>query len=142
MYNENMDTTATKLVSKLIELTLYSRKATATDNGSFGLKERLLFCLLESSLPTGELMERLCMVKSNFALLANKCISENLIVKQHKQADKRSLVYSLTDNGRQYIQEIMQQIAHKFDTVLTGEEQIADAENKLNEVTELLSYLP
>ena len=121
---------------------LYTKKAAQGENGSFGLKERLLFCLFGSDLPPRELMDMLCMAKSNLALLAGKCIKEGLIAKSRRQDDGRALTYSLTDKGRQYTLGLLEGIERKFDTVLTDEKERESASQNLDKAIELLSYLP
>lgn len=127
--------------SKIVELLLYTRKASNTSLGSFGLRERLLFCLRESPQPPRELMEALCMTKSNLALLAGKCIAEGLISKEKHAGDRRALSYSLTEKGEAEIDKLLGEIERKFATVLTDEEQKLKAEEELDSVIELLSYL-
>lgn len=131
------------LSSKVIELLLYTRKASETQSGAFGLKERLLFCLLQGPQPPRELMERLCMVKTNLALLANKCIKEELIEKvQRGGGDKRTLLYKITDKGAEQIGSRLGEIERKFNTVISDDGERAKTEEDLDSAIELLSYLP
>ena len=121
---------------------MFTRKTTETRYGPFGLKERLLFCLSQSPQPPRELMESLGMVKSNLALLAKKCINEDLIEKTRKSDDGRSLLYSLTDKGRGYLDNILNDIEKKFTTVLTEEKERNDAMRRFYDAVELLSFIP
>ncbi len=134
--------TINAIADKIIELLLYTRKASETENGAFGLKERLLFCLRRGALPPRELMDRLGMVKSNLALLARKCISEGLIEKSRRSSDNRALLYELTESGKEYINGLLGKIESKLRTVLTNENDAQAAEENLDATIELLSYIP
>ncbi len=134
--------TINAISDKIIELLLYTRKASETERGAFGLKERLLFCLRRRPLPPRELMEMLGMVKSNLALLARKCIGEGLIEKSRRSSDNRALVYELTDKGNEYIDGLLNQIESKLHTVLTTDKDRQAAEENLDAAIELLSYIP
>ena len=134
--------TINRLSDKIIELLLYARKVTETNNRAFGLKERLLFCLLDGPLPPRELLDSLCMVKSNLALLAAKCIEEGLIVKSKRAGDGRALFYSLTEKGRATVTALLDDIEKKFDTVLTTSSGRVTANATLESAVELLSFLP
>ncbi len=111
-------------------------------NGPFGLKERLLFCLLPAPQPPRELMETLGMAKSNLALLANKCAEEGLIRKIKQSGDRRALTYALTDKGKQTVEQRLQAINEKFATVLTDDMERNSALATLDAAIELLSYVP
>lgn len=127
---------------KVIGLFLAARKVTNLPSGALGLKERLLFCLLRSPKPPRELMESLCMAKTNLALLAKKCIEEGLIVKTKQSGDRRMLHYALTEQGRKSIEDRIAQINEKFATVLPDDNARQTALATLDAANELLSFVP
>ena len=129
------------LGEKIVNLLLFTRKATATEAGAFGLRERFLFCIRDRAQPPRELMDALGMTKSNLALLANKCISEGLIHKSKLSSDRRALSYSITEKGKALIDSLLDEIDAKFATVLTDEKERDAAKEDLDKVAELLSYL-
>ena len=131
-----------KIADKVVRLLLFTKKATTCENGSFSLKERLLFCLADSPLPPRELMDALGMAKSNLALLASKCLNEGLIDKSRRTDDGRALTYSLTEKGRDHIQKLLDDIERKFESLLTDEKEKDEAAQNLDKAIELLSYLP
>lgn len=127
---------------KVVQLLLYARKVLGGAEGAFGLKERLLFCLRTAPRSPRDLTESLTMVKSNLALLANACLRDGLIEKRKSGADKRTLVYALTDAGRAYIDERLRAVDEKFATVLTDEKEEASAVKTLDDAVSLLSFVP
>lgn len=82
------------------------------------------------------------MVKSNLAILAKKCISEGLIEKKQLENDGRALMYYITDKGRAEIDKKLDYIEKKFASVLTEENERKAAEEDLENVISLLSYIP
>lgn len=130
-----------ELSERIISLLLATRKASGTTVGAFGLRERFLFCLRNSPQPPRELMDALCMNKSNLALLAKSCIEDGFITKARKSDDMRTLTYSLTEKGNEYLSALLSEIERKFDTVITDEKEKTNACENLDGVIELLSYL-
>lgn len=129
------------LADRIIRLVLYTRKASMTASGTFGLQERLLFCLKDAPQPPRELLDTLCMTKSNLALLAKKCIAEELIVKTKPADDRRTLYYALTEKGRDALKRLTDEIERKFDKVLTTSSERQTCQGDMDSVIELLSYL-
>ena len=81
------------------------------------------------------------MNKSNLALLARGCIEDGYVAKVRKSDDMRTLTYFLTEKGKEYLNSLLYEIEHKFDTVITDEGEKAAACENLDGVIELLSYL-
>ncbi len=129
------------LANKLAALHLQTRKVLTVNERTFGLKEGLLFCLVDGAKPTRELIDVLRMKKSNLALLANKCEMDGLIAKQRVPGDGRLVKYALTPAGKKYINGILNEISHKFEKVLTDDNQKSDALTRVEQVSEILSYL-
>lgn len=100
-----------------------------------------MFCLRNSPQPPREIMDALCMNKSNLALLARSCIEDGYVIKARKSDDMRALSYSITEKGKEYLDSLLQEIERKFDTVITTENEKSAACENLDGVIELLSYL-
>lgn len=86
-------------------------------------------------------MDALRMNKSNLALLARGCIEDGYVTKVRKSDDMRTLNYSITEKGKEYLDSLLKEIERKFDTVITDEDERAAACENLDDVIELLSYL-
>ena len=129
---------------KLIELriaTRYACNADAAKGSAVTLKTKLLYLLSKKPHTPPELMSRLCMVKSNLAILCNKAISEELIEKQKLETDKRIVCYSITPKGKNLLNETLSILENEFKRILTSHKEYNDGIDKIDAVLHLLSFL-
>lgn len=131
----------TRLSEKVIDLYLYTRIATGTKKGVFGLKESLLFCLRDNPLPPGDIMAMLGIFKTNLALLAKRCIDEGLITKSFRKNDSRAIVYSITDKGREELQKTFERIEKRFAKVVQSESEREAALDSLDAAVSIMSFV-
>jgi len=83
---------------------LYSKKINIT------IKDKILLNLMEKSCSPYELIKKISIAKSNLTLVANELIKENKIIKEKDSIDKRSIIYTITDEGKLKAQEILKKI--------------------------------
>ena len=98
------------LAKSIIALRLATRRACMcegkgqTKKNTLSLKTKVLFLIAEGCAPR-EIVAGLMIAKTNLALLTRDMANEGLIVKSKGAADHREVVYSLTDQGRAYLDE-------------------------------------
>lgn len=131
----------TQLSEKVIDLYLYTRIATGTKKGVFGLKESMLFCLRNSPQPPGDLMTMLGIQKTNLALLAKHCLDDGLIAKSFRKNDNRAIVYSITDKGRAELQKTLERIEQRFSKVTQSQSEREAALESLDAATSFMSFV-
>ena len=129
---------------KLIELRIATRYACNSDNrkgGTVSLRTKLLYLLsLRPHTPT-ELMTKLCMVKSNLAILCNKAAESGLISKQKTSADKRVIAYEITPKGKDELNDTLNSLENEFKRILTSEKEYNESIGNIDAVLNLLSFL-
>ena len=128
----------------LIELRIATRNACNFEHGKGSfvtLRTKVLYLLSLRPAQPPELMERLCMVKSNLAILCNKMSADGVIEKERNSDDKRVISYHITDKGRAELAETVRLIEEKYKGVLTSEKDVEDAKEKIAAVLDLLSFI-
>ena len=98
------------LAQKIIELRLATRRACMCEGrdqskkNTLSLKTKTLF-LIDKGCSQKEIIAALVIAKTNLALLTKDMAAEGLIVKTKGTLDRREVYYSLTDNGKKYLNE-------------------------------------
>lgn len=98
------------LAQKIIELRLATRRACMCEGrdqskkNTLSLKTKTLF-LIDKGCSPKEIIAALVIAKTNLALLTKDMAAEGLIVKTKGTLDRREVCYSLTDNGKKYLNE-------------------------------------
>lgn len=98
------------LAQKIIELRLATRRACMCEGrdqakkNTLSLKTKTLF-LIDKGCSPKEIIAALVIAKTNLALLTKDMDAEGLIVKTKGTLDRREVYYSLTDNGKKYLNE-------------------------------------
>ena len=98
------------LAQKIIELRLATRRACMCEGrdqskkNTLSLKTKPLF-LIDKGCSPKEIIAALVIAKTNLALLTKDMAAEGLIVKTKGTLDRREVYYSLTDNGKKYLNE-------------------------------------
>lgn len=134
------------LSEKLVELRIATRSATMCEsvNGksknTLSLKTKILFLLKDKSLPPLDLMTTLHLAKTNLALITTEMAKENLITKDRSERDKRSLYYSITDEGKKYLALRLDAIEETLKKAF-NDEDYAHTFDVLSEATDVLSFL-
>lgn len=139
--DEEMRKTAGEL---LIELNMALRGAcgSAGERGDpITLRIKALYLLSEKPMTPIELMDRLCMVKSNLAIMCNKMTADGEIEKSHASADKRIVTYSITDKGMRVLGETVKSLEERFKGILTTEKEYDEGIEKFNSLLDLLSFI-
>lgn len=98
------------LAKGIIALRLATRRACMcegkgqTKKNTLSLKTKVLFLIAEGVSPR-DIVACLMIAKTNLALLTRDMATEGLIVKTKGATDHREVVYSLTEQGRAYLEE-------------------------------------
>ena len=101
---------------KLMRITMQNTFLPACQN--FDLTYQQFAVLMELSrcreLSAGELSDRACILRSNFAAVANKLRKRGLIFQKRSEEDRRYCVLLLTDQGEQLVEEIVEWLDHRY----------------------------
>ncbi len=132
-----------ELVDKLIDLRIASRKACSIGGkGNYvTLKIKALYLLSKEPLSPPDLMDRLCMVKSNLAPLCNGLCKDGLIEKLHGARDRRSIIYRITPKGRTELAKVERSLESKFKGIATDETEVNKAAESFDSILDLLSFI-
>ena len=128
----------------LIELDMATRRAcdlSFSDAEPLTLRIRLLYMLSGGPKKPAELMDGLCMVKSNLALLTAKMARAGEISKTRGRTDGRSVVFSITERGMDVLKRTVVALEDKFKGILTDEKEYDEGVNKFGQLLDLLSFL-
>ncbi len=128
----------------LIELNMALRGACESVSGRgdpITLRVKALYLLSEKPRTPIELMDRLCMVKSNLALLCNRMTEGGEIEKMHSSPDKRVVTYTITEKGMRTLGETVKLLEEKFKGILTTEKEYDEGIEKFNSILDLLSFI-
>lgn len=134
------------LAEKLVELRIATRSATMCESisgktkNTLSLKTKILFLLKDESLPPVDIMTTLHLAKTNLALLTTEMAKEGLITKDKQQSDKRSVYYSITDSGKEYLNARLEIIESTLKKAFNDEEY-DKAFKALDEAVNVLSFL-
>lgn len=140
---DNIPLLMNSIGEKLIELRIATRYACYADKAAAAvtLRTKLLYLLSQKSQTPPELMTKLCMVKSNLAILCSKAESEELIVKRKLESDRRVVSYSITPKGRNELNKILNALENEFKRILTTEKEYNEGITRIDAVLHLLSFL-
>ena len=128
----------------LIELNIASRSACDLSGAHaepLTLRVKLLYLLSGGPLSPAELMDRLCMVKSNLALLTGKMQRDGELTKTRRPEDRRAVVYAITEKGMEVLKRTVIALEDKFKGILTNEKEYDEGVSKFGAVLHLLSFL-
>lgn len=140
----NIITDMESMGKKLIELRIATRNACNLSHGrgsGVTLRLKILYLLDVAPRSPIELIEKLCMVKSNLAILCNKMTVDGVITKVKHAEDKRIISYNITDKGRSELYETLALLDEKFKGVLTSDKEFDNAVKVFDEVLDLLSFI-
>lgn len=84
------------------------------------------------------LIDRLGLAKSNLALLCKSMISEGLIKKSKDEFDSRVVFYSLTDQGKQYLDNSLGLMAENFSKQLAYKNRFKEIEALLINLKDMI----
>lgn len=135
------------IAEKLIELKILLRRACICESGegnrksTLSLRTKLLFLLKDRPRKAGELIGLLAVAKPNATALTNTLARDGLLTKKHCTGDRREVMLTLTDKGREYLAERFGTIEGGFKNILTEEDEYNKAEANIDEVIRLLSFL-
>lgn len=134
---ENIKIQESNLFSRnIVELKLISDRIAEGKGekaGIFSNTYQILYILdRKEKVTPKELIVELNMAKSNLAILAKKMIGDGLIESHKDKSNKREIYYTLTDIGREMLQEKLDNI----DTVCEG-----DTKKVINLITKAVEEL-
>ncbi len=112
---------------------LYTKKINLT------IKDKILILLTEKSLSPFELIKILSVAKTNLALICQDLIKDGLIKKEKDLIDKRNIIYSLTDVGRERAINIALNINKQINMKIEFKNNNEQINNKVKELLQLLS---
>ena len=133
-----------ELGENLIELRIATRSACNFEQGkgcAVTLRTKTLFLLSKKPCSPPELMEQLCMVKSNLALLCNKMVKDGVIVKVKNSDDKRVISYYITEKGEKELAVTVKKIEEKFKGIFSNEKEYEVGMQKFRDLIDLLSFI-
>lgn len=128
----------------LIELNIAARSAcdvSAADAEPLTLRIKLLYLISQGPLTPAELMSKLCMVKSNLALLTARMQKDGELIKERRSKDKRAVVYSITEKGMDVLKRTVVALEDKFKGLLTTEKEYDECVGKFDAMLDMLSFL-
>ncbi len=87
-----------------------------------------------------DISEALCISSARMAILLKKLESKNLIIKQASKNDARSVVVTLSEQGRVVAKKIKKQMYNSMERIVDefGIEELQNIFNKLNRIKTLL----
>ena len=121
-----------ELAEKIIELRLATRRACMCEGkgrskkNTLSLKTKVLFLIGKKYSPK-EIIASLLIAKTNLALLTKDMAQEGLIVKEKSALDKREVCYTLTENGKNYLDERLKAIDENLSQVFPDEANVNEA---------------
>ncbi|MBE5732628.1 MAG: hypothetical protein E7353_06265 [Clostridiales bacterium] len=133
------------IADKIINLRLNTRRVCMCEGeknkkSTITLKTKVLFLIAQGN-GTKDIILSLGIAKTNLALLTSSLSDEGLIVKKQKADDKREKSYALTEKGKQHLASVRERINLAFKTVITNDEEFEDAEQKIDAVLDLMSFI-
>lgn len=104
------------------------------------MKHKLLFLLSEEGQcsPT-VLINKLCIAKSNLALLCRGMLEEGLISSKKNEQDKRNITYFITTKGTKELNKFLTTMASENQALSKSEKEVKLIERKLDDVIEFLN---
>lgn len=112
---------------------LYTKKINLT------IKDKILILLNEKPHSPFELIKILSVAKTNLALICQDLIKDGLIRKEKDLIDKRNIIYSLTDVGRERAINIALNINKQINMKIEFKNNNEQINNKVKELLQLLS---
>lgn len=104
------------------------------------MKHKVLFALYENGETSPSyLINKLCIAKSNLALLCKGLQEEGLITSQKNESDKRNITYKLTNKGENYLNKFLQTMSQENDYLTKNEKEVKIIEKKLDDVINFLN---
>lgn len=133
------------VADKIIQLRLNTRRVCMCEGeknkkSTITLKSKVLFLIAQGN-GTKDIISSLGIAKTNLALLTSSLSDEGLIIKKQKSNDKREKLYQLTKKGEKHLADIKEKINLAFKTVITNDEEFSDAEEKIDAVLNLMSFV-
>ena len=123
-----------ELGEKLIELRIATRGACNFERGkgcAVTLRTKALYLLSLKPRSPIDLMEQLCMVKSNLALLCNKLVEDGAVV----------ISYHITEKGEKELAEVLEKLEEKFKGVFSNKKEYDEGVKKFADLLDLLSFI-
>ncbi len=138
---------STKLQKQLITLRILLHKlCDGFDAKDFNkksvltMKHKLLFLLNEEGeCAPSTLINKLCIAKSNLALLCRGMLEEGLIISKKNEQDKRNITYKITPKGRAELSNFILLMAEENPSLTKSEKEVKIIEKKLDDVIEFLN---
>lgn len=134
------------IAEKLVELKILLRRACMCENAAnkkstINLRTKVLYLLKDRPVKASELIDTLSVAKPNVTALTNGLAADGLLTKERASLDRREITLTITEAGSTYLNERLDIIERGFKNILTSQEEYAAAEDDVDEVINLLSFL-
>ena len=135
------------IADKLVELKILLRRACMCENAGVNkkstihLRTKVLYLLKERPVKASELIGTLSVAKPNVTALTNGLAADGLITKERSSNDRREITLTITEAGSAFLRERLDIIESGFKNILTSEEEYSAAEEDIDAVINLLSFL-
>ncbi|MGN1223424.1 MAG: MarR family transcriptional regulator [Christensenellales bacterium] len=101
------------------------------------IKDKILVFLMQKSMTPIELIKFLGIAKSNLALISQDLIKEELINKTRDEIDRRNIVFTITEKGKERAKKVLEVLNKNINTNLAYK----DNANEINLAIENLIKL-
>lgn len=136
-----------KLQKQLVSLRIILQKLCdgfdtkdASKKSVLTMKHKVLFLLSDNGETTPSyLIEKLCIAKSNLALLCKGMLIEGLISSKKKETDKRNITYVITAKGEKELQNFLTDMASENVALNKTDREVKLIEKKLDDVINFLN---
>ncbi len=104
------------------------------------MKYKLLFLLNEEEeCSPSVIINKLCIAKSNLALLCKGLLEEGLITSRKNDEDKRNITYKITTRGQKELNDFVLKMAEENPALSRSEKEVKLIERKLDDVIDFLN---
>ena len=137
----------TKLQKQLISLRILLQKLCdgfdekdANKKSILTMKHKVLFLLNENGETSPVyLINKLCIAKSNLALLCKGLLEEGLIISKKNESDKRNITYKITQKGEKELDNFLKSMSEQYAVLTKSEREVRLIEKKLDDVINFLN---
>lgn len=135
-----------KLNKQFINLRILLEQICESDDKETGVKDsqltmrmKVLFTISSvKNCPPAQIIEQLCIAKSNLAILCKGLLDEGLITSEKTESDKRNIYYNLTKKGEEELNHYFDALEKKTTGKLSGKD-LKIIEKKVDDLVVLLN---
>lgn len=132
-----------EIAGRIIKLRIATRQTCMCEEESdktlLSLRTKTLYLLsLQERVSPQEIMQALKILKPNMTTLANELEHDGLLEKARGLIDRRSISYSITEKGREYLDKRLAVLARALAGIF---DERADYDNIILKIDEVLNFL-